>query len=250
MDDFEKFADGIFDSVKTYIDARLAKFVPTLPPEQVAAIAEQQRAMLDEYRDAIAGEVQRQVEAIEIIVPEPVPGRDGKDGQSIDPEEVRMFLRSELAQALLAMPKPRDGVDGKSVSFEEVRATVELAIRDGLAKLPQPKDGKDGFGFDDLAVESLDGGRVLRVKFARGEEVKTFDLVTASIIDRGVYRDDLAALAGDAVTWGGSLWIAQRASRGERPGTSDAWRLAVKHGRDGKDAEPTDKKNNGPVRLK
>lgn len=250
MDEYEKFAESIFDSVKLYLDARLAKFTPTLPDDRVAAILKRQRELLDEYREAISGEVERQVAAIEIVVPDPIPGRDGKDGESIDPDEVRMFLRGEVAQAILALPKPRDGIDGKSVSFEEVRAMVELAIRDGLAKLPLPKDGKDGFGFDDLAMESLDGGRVLRFKFVRGEEVKTFDAVTSFTIDRGVYRDDLAALTGDAVTWGGSWWIAQRASCGERPGTSDAWRLAVKHGRDGKDAEPTDKKNNGPVRIK
>jgi hypothetical protein len=38
--------------------------------------------------------------------------------------------------------------------------------------------------------------------------------------------------AGNFVTEGGSLWHAQRASVGERPGSGDAWQLAVKKGRD------------------
>lgn len=40
---------------------------------------------------------------------------------------------------------------------------------------------------------------------------------------------------GDAVTRGGSLWIA-RARTTSRPGADSTWQLAVKAGRDGKDA--------------
>jgi hypothetical protein len=36
-------------------------------------------------------------------------------------------------------------------------------------------------------------------------------------------------------TLGGNLWIARRVTF-DRPGTSDAWQLAVKRGRNGKDA--------------
>jgi hypothetical protein len=41
---------------------------------------------------------------------------------------------------------------------------------------------------------------------------------------------------GNAVSKGGSLWIAQRQTT-DAPGASDAWRLAVKRGRDGRDAK-------------
>lgn len=40
---------------------------------------------------------------------------------------------------------------------------------------------------------------------------------------------------GTAATWAGSLWVAMRDTT-SKPGTDDAWQLAVKRGRDGKDA--------------
>jgi hypothetical protein len=42
---------------------------------------------------------------------------------------------------------------------------------------------------------------------------------------------------GDSVTFGGSLWVAQKDGPSGRPGEpdSDGWKLAVKKGRDGKD---------------
>ena len=40
---------------------------------------------------------------------------------------------------------------------------------------------------------------------------------------------------GDAVSFGGGWWIAQKATKGERPGEgATGWRLAAKGGRDGK----------------
>ena len=56
------------------------------------------------------------------------------------------------------------------------------------------------------------------------------------VIDRGVFRAGTDYEHGDGATWDGSFWIAQKATQ-DKPGTSDAWRLAVKKGRDGKDAK-------------
>jgi hypothetical protein len=52
----------------------------------------------------------------------------------------------------------------------------------------------------------------------------------------GTWSVDRAYERDEAATSGGSLWVALRASSGEAPGSSDAWQLAVKRGRDGKDA--------------
>lgn len=42
---------------------------------------------------------------------------------------------------------------------------------------------------------------------------------------------------GDVVTCGGSMWVAIQATEpGQAPGETMAWQLAVKRGRDGKDA--------------
>jgi hypothetical protein len=56
-------------------------------------------------------------------------------------------------------------------------------------------------------------------------------------IDRGVYREGTAYERGDSVTWGGSSFIAQRATTG-KPEVSEDWRLSVKRGRDGKPGVP------------
>jgi len=58
-------------------------------------------------------------------------------------------------------------------------------------------------------------------------------------LDRGVYVQGKTYEKGDSVSFGGSLWIAQRDTEAiEKPGDgSPAWRLAVKHGRDGREGK-------------
>lgn len=54
--------------------------------------------------------------------------------------------------------------------------------------------------------------------------------------DAGVWTEDKSYQRGNGVTENGSFWLAKRNTMfGEKPGASDAWRLAVKRGRDGKD---------------
>lgn len=55
------------------------------------------------------------------------------------------------------------------------------------------------------------------------------------VLDRGVYRKGSRSEKGDGVTYGGQFYIAQRDTDAV-PGESPDWRLAVKRGRDGKDA--------------
>lgn len=93
------------------------------------------------------------------------------------------------------------------------------------------RDGVDGVGFDDLDLVENEKG--LSLRFARGDVVKEFHLPV--VIDRGVWRPREYA-KGSGVTWGGSFWIAQR-DTSDKPETSDAWRLAVKRGQNGKDGK-------------
>ena len=80
----------------------------------------------------------------------------------------------------------------------------------------------------------LDDDRTIELSFRRGEDVKAFTLKWPTMIYRGVFKEGTAYVAGDGVTFGGSLWIAQGETK-DKPGTSDAWRLSVKKGRDGRD---------------
>jgi hypothetical protein len=73
------------------------------------------------------------------------------------------------------------------------------------------------------------------LRFARGDVSKEFRLTMPVVIDRGVYQSGKQYEQGDAVTWGGSMWIAKEATEA-KPDSGEGWRLAVKRGRDGKDA--------------
>jgi len=68
------------------------------------------------------------------------------------------------------------------------------------------------------------------------------------VIDKGVWREGPHE-KGDHVSWDGSGWIAQRATT-DKPGTSDAWRLSTKRGRDGKDGSAPTQAVKELVRLR
>lgn len=95
------------------------------------------------------------------------------------------------------------------------------------------KDGADGLGFEDLEFACDEAGRAVAI-FARGEVSKSITL--PGMIDRGPWRVSETYQKGDAVSYGGSLWIAQAETK-DRPDGGAGWRLAVKKGRDGKDAD-------------
>lgn len=120
-------------------------------------------------------------------------------------------------------------------ALEEVRA---------LARIPGPQgeQGLPGICYDDVKVLQEDDGRIVIWQFFRGEKLlKEVRHVTATVLDRGVWREG-KFFKGDGVSWGGSFWIAQRETD-EKPGEgksgdNSGWRLAVKRGRDGKDGPP------------
>lgn len=162
-------------------------------------------------------------------------GPAGADGRSVSVEDVRPIIEAALASAQLdlerraheilqraidRMPPPKDGTPGRD----------GVDGRDGAPG----KDGRDAFDLADLVIEH-DGERTLTVGFRRGAEevVKTFRIPAQ--IDRGVYNIGAGYENGDGVTYGGDYWIAVRsAEAGDKPGESDAWRLAVRKGRDGR----------------
>lgn len=112
-----------------------------------------------------------------------------------------------------------------------LRAVAEVRVIEG----PPGERGPDGLGFDDLEVVR-DGDRGFKFIVTRGDAVKEFAFKLPVVLDRGVFKAETEYEAGDGVTSGGSFWIAQGTTK-DRPGTSEAWRLSVKKGRDGKDGE-------------
>jgi hypothetical protein len=187
-------------------------------------------------------------------------GEKGLDGASVTVDQVMPELKAELQRAVAAIPVPkdgRDGIDGKSVSLDDVRQMwFDMYIREQAAwsldferratdlmhrcidRIEKPKDGidgKDGLGFDDMEVV-YDGERTVSITLIRGDQKKEFPFKIPVVIERGIHKQGQSYERGDGVTFGGNYWIAQR-DTSDKPGESDAWRLAVRRGRDGKDSK-------------
>ena len=204
-------------------------------------------------------------------IPSPKDGKDGTNGKDVDHE----IIKTELATLVSGLPKPENGKDadqqviremlieevakipvpenGKSITVDDVTPILEVAVskwaldferrahdvlQTAVDRLPKPKDGEkgdtgnDGFGIE--TFEQKDARTVVAV-YKRGDETIEHEFKFPAVIDRGVFKSGNNYEQGDGVTYGGSFWIAQKDSN-DIPGNSDAWRLAVKRGRDGKDA--------------
>ncbi len=204
----------------------------------------------------------------EAVAAIPAP-KSGDDGKSVAVEDVLPALQEEMRRFLETVPLPkdgepgkdgkdgRDGADGKNGAPGEKGADgiglagalidrdggLVVTLTNGEAKalgavvghdgLPG-RDGAHGIGFEDLSFEIAETGRAV-ARFQRGDVVKTIAL--PGIVDRGTFADGEIYDKGDAVSWGGSLWIAQENGVKGKPGEGEAWRLAVKKGRDGRDTE-------------
>ena len=154
-------------------------------------------------------------------------GADGLDGKSVTLDEVRTYLDAELATWALAFERRAQDVLHRAID----RIPAPKDGRDGLAG----RDGIDGFSLDDLRIEQCDE-RTLVLRFVRGDLIREHELRFGHPLDQGVFREGEVYQRGDGVTFGGSWWIAQKDAPAGKPGMSDDWRLAVKKGRDGKDA--------------
>jgi integrin beta 3 len=130
----------------------------------------------------------------------------------------------------------RDGHLIATLSDGTTRDFGEIVGKDGRDGEPG-KDGRDGFGFDDMDVAVLDDDRTIELSFRRGDEVKAFALKWPTMIYRGVWSEGQTYQPGDVVTWGGSAHVAEEETTAKPETKGGAWRLAVKRGRDGKDAK-------------
>jgi len=171
--------------------------------------------------------------------PDGVAGRDGLDGKDgRDGVDGAPGAPGRDGAKGLDGVAGRDGLDGKDG-------------RDGLPGVPgrdgekgldgangrDGANGADGLGFDDMTEELADDGRTIIRRYSSGDRVKEFRHTFSVVLDRGVFSAGKSYEPGDAVTWGGSLFIAQKATSakpGEASDASRAWRLAVKRGGDGK----------------
>lgn len=150
----------------------------------------------------------------------PIVGRDGVDGKNGDQGHPGL--------------NGKDGVDG-------VDGSPGIDGKDGVAGL-NGKDGIDGIGWDEMNVEYRENG--LYLIWTKGDVVK--EARVPGFMDRGIWEEKTYDL-GDAVTWGGCLWIAQRdLPEGVPDSGNNHWRLAVKKGRDGRNGRDFGKTERKP----
>lgn len=206
-------------------------------------------------------------EAVKAL-PAPKDGEPGKDGESVSVEDVMPALEARVDEYLKALPVPengkdgadgKDGVDGKDgekgepgrdgldvkdmfradggrlVAVMSDGSTKDLGVfvgsdgKDGSDGAPG-KDGADGLGFEDMDFEEKDGR--LYAVFRRGDVVKEARL--PGLTYHGVWKSG-EYLKGDSVTYGACQWVALEDTT-DKPGEGKGWQLAVRKGRDGKDA--------------
>lgn len=216
--------------------AALQAVDPPVVPDDAAILAVVDKALIGlQTREPADLDARIKAAAVQAVanLPAPRDGVDGKDGKDGKPGE-----RGEPGE------KGADGVDGTGLAGAIIDRDGNLIVTltNGATKALGPvvgRDGspgaagRDGFGFDDLAFD-YDGERGFTFRFQKGERVEERRFVLPVVLDRGVYRPDGAYAKGDAVSYGGSLWIAQTDTT-DRPDSSADWRLSVKAGRNGKD---------------
>ncbi|WP_343347643.1 hypothetical protein WJT74_05140 [Sphingomicrobium sp. XHP0239] len=168
------------------------------------------------------------------------------DGQAFGTEMVDVvkgFVERATAPLVeeIAQLKARKSV---SKAFIDRNHELVLTYSDGsteslgivVGKNGEPgENGKHGLNAEDVDMELLEDGKTLRMSLVTGVIEHSFDICFPVIVDRGVFSEGKEYARGDAVTWAGSLWIAQKDTSEKPGGDGDDWRLAVKKGRDGKD---------------
>ncbi len=152
--------------------------------------------------------------------PEGKPGRDGRDGRDGERGE-----------------KGDPGLDGKD-GRDGMRGEPGLEGKQG-PKGDRGEDGRHGQNADpfsdfDVALDAEDP-QLVTFSFRSGTEAISRSVRLPIMVDAGIYRRGALYRRGQCVTFGGQVFAAQCDTQGE-PLKSADWRLAVKRGRDGKDA--------------
>jgi integrin beta 3 len=175
----EEHVELIVEAVKTLVEKRLAPLAEEiktlrrevaglsfLTREDAAATYASAKDLPSQIDARLAAVSERVAELSGRLSAMPVPkdgapGRDGVDGKSVTPDDVRPMLESMVA----AIPKAQDGApgrDGVSVDMDEVRAAIGVEVARSVAALPVAKDGapgKDGRdGVDGAPGEKGDPG--------------------------------------------------------------------------------------------
>lgn len=183
-----------------------------------------------------------------------------KDGESVPVEQVQRMVDEAVTKAVAAIPVPKDGEHGRDALDIEILPAINetrryargtyACHRGGIWRAMRSTEGMDGWEciVDGDADDEVELGADLRTftlrKVKSSGRVIEKSFTVPVVIHKGVFKADEQYQPGDAATWDGSTWIAQRETK-DKPGTSDAWRLSTKRGRDGRDGNRGEKGERG-----
>lgn len=196
------------------------------------------------------------------MIPLPKDGEPGKDAEPADLKaiaalvevpslpEIDLEALAIKAAAMVAAPEVKQPVDGRDALHLEILPSIDEAKtypRNTYAK----HDGGLWRSFEQTSamrgweciVEGLkavsvtqDGDREFSVTLSKSSGAEVVQKFAMPIqIYKGVHREGEAYDAHDNVTWAGSQWTSTKSENTDKPGTSNAWTLTVKAGRNGKD---------------
>jgi hypothetical protein len=181
---------------------------------------------------------QEVIEALVLREVAKIPRIAGKDGDSVTIDQLAPMVAEQVNLKVAALPRAKDGV-GLAGAVINRDGDLVVTMTDGSNTNLGNVLGKDGMGFEHLDV--IDGEDEFVLKMQSGDRIREWTLRKPSIADhyKGVWSPG-EHKRGSLVTWGGSLWMAQRDTE-VKPETkdNDDWKLVVKRGRDGKDFTPT-----------
>jgi hypothetical protein len=132
-------------------------------------------------------------------------------------------------------------------ALDELRAKVRGALNETIASEARRMSGTEEEGLDakDVELTAREGDVVEKVLSivakGVGAEIHRMEKRIAELETRptmkyeGVWDEQKVYRIGDFCTDGGSMFCCRESNVGARPGSSDAWQLAVKKGRDGRD---------------
>lgn len=167
-------------------------------------------------------------------------GEKGMQGEKGDPGE-----KGERGSGISDLLIDRDGVliatfdDGRTKSLGQI---IGKDGRDGI-------DGKDGVGLDQFGVEYLPETHEVMLTVGSGERAKSVRYPAGGIQPAGYWRDGCKAIAGQAWTCGGSLWIAKHNTTAKPSTQSDDWQLAARAGKDGERGPRGGDPDNKPIKV-
>ncbi len=232
-----KAADGksvTVDDVRPLIDEAVAGVFAAAPvpkdgkdadPELIKSLVSEAVAALPAPKDGNDATPEQIVVAVDKVL---ATWERPKDGASVTIEQLLPVVNEEVEKAVAALPLPKDGTGVASV-LKDHEGNVVFTLTDGsVCKLGKidGEPGKDGESGKDIDLDA--------VRLTIQEEVQKQVMAPLAEAYKGVWKAG-AYKRGSVVTWAGSMFIAN-ADTEAKPEESGDWRLAVKRGRDGKDA--------------